>query len=247
MRREFLDRTDHRPFPLPEAPWVLSQSWSKLLFAHWSVSPDTLRAQIPADLEIDLFDGKAWIGVVPFAMREVGPRYLPKPSGISNFLELNVRTYVIHQGRPGVYFFSLDCSSRFAVWVAKTFYHLPYFNASMSLSEKDGWIEYESVRKDGLNSFSARYRGTGENVPSQSGSIDHFLTERYCLYTTSRGGRIHQGIIHHDRWPLQKAEAQIKINTMTAPTLGFELPAQEPLLHYSENIDTVEWPLRLVV
>jgi uncharacterized protein YqjF (DUF2071 family) len=247
MKRDFLNRTEHRPFPLPEKPWVMSQSWAKLLFAHWSVSPETLRAQIPAELEIDLYDEKAWVGVVPFAMREVGPRYFPKPCGISNFLELNVRTYVVHQGRPGAYFFSLDCSSPLAVWVAKTFYRLPYFNATMSLSENAGWVEYQSVRKGQLNSFSARYRGTGEKFVSKAGSIDHFLTERYCLYTTGGGGRIHQGIIHHDKWPLQKAEAEIKENTMTWPTLGFELPAQEPLLHYSENLDTVEWPLRLVV
>jgi uncharacterized protein YqjF (DUF2071 family) len=247
MNREFLDRTSHRPFPLPDSPWVLSQSWAKLLFAHWSISPDTLREHIPAALEIDLFDGKAWLGIVPFAMREVGPRLVPKVSGISNFLELNVRTYVIHQGRPGVYFFSLDCSSPFAVWAAKTFYHLPYFNASMSCREKDGWIEYESLREGQLNAFSARYRGTGAKIPAPAGSIDHFLTERYCLYTTDRRGRIHQGVIHHDIWSLQKAEAEIKKNTMTEASLRFNLPEQEPLLHYSENIDTVEWPLRLIV
>jgi uncharacterized protein YqjF (DUF2071 family) len=247
MNKEFLSRTSHRPFPLPESPWVLSQTWAKLLFAHWAIEPERLRGLIPGKLDIDLFDGKAWIGIVPFAMRQVGPRYLPKPSAISNFLELNVRTYVVHDGRPGVYFFSLDCSSPLAVWVARTFYQLPYFDASMSCIEKDGWIEYKSQRKDRGIAFTAKYRGTGEKLSAPSGSIDRFLTERYCLYTVDRSGRLHHGIIHHDIWPLQKAEAEITQNTMTSSTLGFELPEQKPLLHYSETIDTVEWPLQLII
>ena len=247
MKREFLNRTSHRPFPLPDTPWVLSQSWAQLLFAHWPVPAETIRHLIPDALEIDTFDGSAWIGVVPFAMKDVSPRFLPKVGPVSNFLELNVRTYVKQGGIAGVYFFSLDCSSAFATWVAKTFYHLPYYDAVMKYKKSNDWISYESMRDDGATAFKAIYRGTGERVSAQAGSIDHFLTERYCLYTTNDKKQLHRGVIHHDVWPLQHAEAEISTNSMTTTRLGFDLPDARPLLHYSENIDTVEWPLKAVI
>lgn len=242
-----LTKSEHRPFPIPTTPWVMQQTWSKLLFAHWQVKPEVIRHLIPSSLQIDLFDGAAWVGVVPFVMNDVYPRYTPRmKSRLSNFLELNVRTYVIKDGIPGVFFFSLDCSNSVAVLIARKFYHLPYFRAKMSIEEKkDGTISYTSERASEEAAIILSYRPTGGFTNAGSGSIDRFLTERYCLYTTDAKDKLHRGVIHHQMWPLQPAEAEFEINSMTRP-LGFDLPDDKPLLHYSERLDTIEWPLALV-
>lgn len=233
----------HRPFPLPESPPVLRQSWSKLLFAHWPLDPAVLRPLIPDVLEMDTFEGAAWLAVVPFAMRKVHPRFTPDMGWLSNFLELNIRTYVKKDGIPGVYFFSLDCNNPVAVTVARTTYHLPYFNARMSMEERDGLISYTSKRHNSDGLFQANYKSTGEPLRLLPASLDRFLTERYCLYTTDRRGRCYRGVIHHLMWQLQPAEAEIITDTLSSTQLGFALPDTKPLLHYSEYIDTLEWPL----
>lgn len=242
-----LSTVEHRPFPLPTSLWVMTQTWTKLLFAHWPIKSETIRDLIPDSLELDLFDGFAWVGVVPFVMNDVYPRYTPKAkSRLSNFLELNVRTYVIRDGIPGVYFFSLDCSNPLAVAVARKFYHLPYFRAKMSMQEKkDGVVDYTSERASEEAAIILSYRPTGELINTSEGSIDRFLTERYCLYTTDDKSRLHRGVIHHKIWPLQPAEAEFELNSMTRP-LGFDLPSDKPILHYSERLETIEWPLSLV-
>lgn len=234
----------HRPFPLPEGPPVLRQSWSKLLFAHWPLDPAVLRPLIPDVLEVDTFEGSAWVGVVPFAMRKVHPRFTPEMGWLSNFLELNIRTYVKKDGIAGVYFFSLDCNNPVAVTVARTTYHLPYFNARMSLEEQDGLIKYESARHNSDALFQANYRPAGEPLKLSPASLDRFLTERYCLYTTDKRGRCYRGVIHHLMWQLQPAEAEIITDTLSSTQLGFALPDTKPLLHYSEYIDTLEWSLK---
>ncbi|MBS2001938.1 MAG: DUF2071 domain-containing protein [Cyanobacteria bacterium SZAS LIN-5] len=242
-----LSKVEHRPFPVPTSLWVMSQTWAKLLFAHWPIKAEIIRDLVPDSLELDLFDGYAWVGIVPFVMNDVYPRYTPKTkSRLSNFLELNVRTYVVRDGIPGVYFFSLDCSNTIAVLIARKFYHLPYFRAKMSMHEKkDGIVDYTSERASEEAAIILSYRPTGDVINAGNGSIDRFLTERYCLYTTDSTRQLHRGVIHHDVWPLQPAEAEFEINSMTRP-LGFELPDCKPLLHYSERIDTIEWPLSVV-
>lgn len=241
-----LSETAHRPFPLPTNPWVMTQTWSKLLFAHYPVKPELLQDLIPDSVQLDLFEGRAWIGVVPFVMNDVLPRYTRTPHWLSNFLELNVRTYVVKDGMPGVYFFSLDCSNPVAVMVARKFYHLPYYTAKMSVENKaDGTVNYTSERGTGEAALVMAYRPTGELLSSTADSIDKFLTERYCLYTTDKSNRLHRAIIHHLEWPLQPAEAEFEVNSMTRP-LGFDLPDEKPVLHYSERLETIEWPLSLV-
>jgi uncharacterized protein len=241
-----LTKIEHRPFPLPTNPWVMRQTWTKLLFAHWPIEPSLLRELVPDSVELDLFDRHAWLGVVPFVMNDVLPRYTRPMPWISNFLELNVRTYVIKNGIPGVFFFSLDCSNRVAVMVARKFYHLPYFVAKMSIDHEKGEIvNYTSERAIDKAALIVSYRPTGGLLNSAAGSIDKFLTERYCLYTCDEKKRLHRGVIHHEQWPLQAAEAEFEVNSMTLP-LGIELPDTKPLLHYSERLETIEWPLSLV-
>lgn len=236
----------HRPYPLAEGPWVMRQTWSNLLFAHWSVPVALVRQLVPERLELDLFEGQAYVGVVPFEMRHVAPRHLPPVPWLSYFPELNVRLYVQYKGQPGVYFLSLDAGNAVAVWVARTLYHLPYYNAVMHSTEMGEGVKYVSDRRDsrGKNcGFEAFYKPTGAVFASQKGTLEHFLTERYCLYTTWDGA-LYRGEIQHLPWPLQRAYAEFGRNNMTAP-FGMSLEG-EPHLLFARSIDTIEWPIALV-
>jgi uncharacterized protein YqjF (DUF2071 family) len=241
-----LNETAHRPWPMPASPWLMTQTWHDLLFAHWPVDGDALRAHVPAAFEIDHFEGQAWLGVVPFRMTNVAPRGIPALPWVSAFPELNVRTYVRCNGRPGVYFFSLDASNPVAVGVARTLVHLPYFTASMHCEETDGWIQYRSERTSKgapAANFAARYRPRGPARPPVSGTLDYFLTERYCLFTVDKALRAYSLDIHHPPWPLQAADAEITVNTM-AEAAGIHLPQTAPLLQFSRRQDMVGWGLR---
>ena len=239
---------DHRPWPLPSGPWVMTQTWYDLLFAHWPVAVEALRRVIPPSLETDTYEGQAWVGVIPFGMSHVYPRGTFPMPWLSSFLELNVRTYVTVGGKPGVYFFSLDAANPVAVEIARRWYQLPYFNARMSLSHQGDFIYYASRRTHrGAPpvEFSGRYRPSGAVFRSQRGSLEEWLTERYCLYAVGKRGEVYRGEIHHPPWPLQPAEAEIEINTMTRPH-GIHLPNLPPLLHYARRLETVEWAIRRV-
>jgi uncharacterized protein len=238
-----LDRTAHRPWPLPSGPWIMAQSWHDLLFAHWPVDAAMLRPHIPTKLDIDTFDGQAWLGIVPFSMTGVRLRWTPPLAWLSAFPELNVRTYVKAQGKPGVWFFSLDAANALAVAAARLTFHLPYFRARMKCREAGGWIEYQSYRSHwgapGAE-FQGRHRGAGEFFEAQPGTLAHFLTERYCLYSAASKELIYRGEIHHPPWLLQEAEAQITNNSM-AEAAGLRLPAELPLLHFARRQDMVAW------
>jgi uncharacterized protein YqjF (DUF2071 family) len=222
----------------------MAQTWHDLLFAHWPVPIAALRSQIPASLEIDTFGGTAWIAVVPFRMSGVRPRGTPSIPWLSSFLELNVRAYVKRDGKPGVWFFSLDAANAIAVEIARHWFHLPYFRATMQIQKRADWFEYSSVRNlrgappAGL---SAKYRPIAPPQSPGSGTLEHFLTERYCLYTTNASGRLIRGEIHHTPWPLQLAEAEFAENTM-AFAAGINLPNTPPLLHFAARQDVVVWP-----
>lgn len=231
----------HRPWPPPARPWSLAMRWHDLLFAHWPVPPRAVRPLVPAGLELDAFDGSAWIGVVPFRMTGVRLRRLPAFAGAA-FPELNVRTYVTAGGRPGVWFFSLDASSRAAVRAARLWFGLPYFDARIRVRSAGDAVRYHSTRTHRgapPAGFEASYRPTGPPRASAPGSLEHWLTERYCLYALRRG-RLLRGEIHHAPWPLQPAEAEIRSNTM-ARAAGIDLPESRPLLHYAGRLDVVAW------
>jgi uncharacterized protein YqjF (DUF2071 family) len=240
---KILDRTEHRPWPLPDRPWVTAQTWHDLLFAHWPMDAALLRAQVPGALEIDTFCGAAWIGIVPFRMAGVRWRFTPPLPGLSAFPELNVRTYVTAEGKPGVWFFSLDAANAIAVAAARAAFHLPYFRARMSCQERGGWMHYDSERTHrGARTASLRgkYRPVGSVVEPTRGPLEHFLTERYCLYAAKSAGQILRGEIHHPAWQLQAAEAEFEKNTMMEAA-GLPLPAGKPLLHFARRQDMVAW------
>ena len=243
----FLEQAGHRPWPLPDKPWIMTQSWHDLLFAHWPVDEELLRSKLPPRVTLDLFDRQAWLGIVPFHMTNVAPRGLPALPWVSAFPELNVRTYVTVDGKPGVYFFSLDAGNPVAVGTARSLFHLPYFTAEMRVKTGE-WVDYSSRRvnqETGPADFVGRYRPLGPVHEPHPGSLEHFLTERYCLYTVDKSFRPHRLEIHHRPWPLQPAELEITVNTV-AEAAGIRLPAIAPLLHFSKRQDVVAWNLERI-
>jgi uncharacterized protein YqjF (DUF2071 family) len=237
-----LEQKEHRPWPLPRGSWIMGQSWEDLLFAHWRVAAQAVRKLVPAELSVDEHDGSAWLGVTPFEITGFRLRgMLPLPL-VSRFPEINVRTYVTAEDKPGIWFFSLDTSSQLAVEAARRAYKLPYFHARISLERRGRHVEYAAARRDGERFFEASYAPAGEAAEPERGSLEHFLTERYCLYAADESG-LHRAEIHHGPWQIGPAEAAIEENTM-APE-GLE-PQGEPLLHLAERQDVVIWPLEPV-
>jgi uncharacterized protein len=233
---------------MPDSPWIMTQTWHDLLFAHWPVDADMLAALVPAGFEVDTFDREAWVGIVPFHMTNVAPRGVPALPWVSAFPELNVRTYVKVNGTPGVYFFSLDAGNPVAVGAARTLFHLPYYSASMTVGARDGFIEYSSRRttpRARPAEFAAHYRPSGPVTPPALGTLEHFLTERYCLFTVDNEFHALRVDIHHPPWPLQPAEAEITTNTM-AEVAEIRLPSMAPLVHFSKRQDMVAWGIQRV-
>lgn len=230
-------QTDHRPWPVPDRPWGWRQVWLDLAFIHFEADAAAIRRHLPAGLELDTFDGRAWIGLVPFRMEGVTRRGLPAPRWFCDFPEFNVRTYVTRDGKPGVWFFSLDVPNATAVWAARTFFHLPYYRAAFSVRrESHGTWDYRAQRDH--RAFAARYRPVGERV-ADPGAFGAWSTERYCLYTQSRRGVLYRGEIQHPRWPLQRAELELSVNRYADLQLG----PRHPDVWFSPRVDVVVWPL----
>lgn len=242
-----INKVTHHPFPPPSGSWIQEHTWHDLLFAHWPVPAEALRRLLPERVDVDTFEGQAWIGVIPFRISNIHLRGAPPLPVVSAFTELNVRTYVTLDGTPGVWFFSLDADSLFNVTVARHWYKLPYFYSRMSLAHEDSAVRYSSRRRGGTNApeFRAVYRPLGETFQARPGTLEHWLTERYCLFASDSHGRVYRGDIHHAPWPLQRAEAAFEANTMTAP-LGLKLRHASPSLLFARRIEVLVWALRAV-
>lgn len=245
----------HRPYPPPASPPALHMTWHMLLFMHWRTPADALRQRIPARLSIDTFDGSAWIAIVPFHMRHVYPSLAPVDvPKLSAFVELNVRTYVTLDGQPGVWFFSLDAESKIAVRVARRLFHLPYMDAEMrcellpqpnsrSLGEEVNYTSHRTHEGAPAAELAVRYQPCGPTFAAAPGSLEDFLTARYCLYSADPHGNLYRGEIDHAPWPLQPAKCEIACNTMTEQ-IGVALPNQPPHLLFAHQLDVVAWPLQ---
>lgn len=224
---------------------ALRMTWIDLAFLHWQLPVATLRPLVPETLELDTFNNVAWIGITPFRMTRVRPVFAPPIPTASDFPELNVRTYVRRGGRSGVYFFSLDAASRLAVVAARAVTGLPYFHARMEQHSVGTDVHYASTRTNARATsatFRARYRPIGEIFRSEPGSLEHFLTERYSLFV-SRASRLLRLDIEHAPWPLQRATADIEINTM-AEASGIRLPTDNPHTRFARRLDVAaHWPV----
>ena len=267
------DHLAHRPWPLPAGRWVARQSWRDLLFAHWPVPVAAVRPLVPAALEVQQFDGVCWLGIVPFRMADVMARGLPALPWFSAFPELNVRVYVTAEGKPGVWFLSLDATNPLAVIGARVVFHLPYYWARMRVENEGEGVRYWSERRGDTREnvaqaflpagepgsggagekggrgererpaaarFEGRYWPTSEVYCAALGTLEHFLTERYCLYAQAPNGIIRRTEIHHGPWPLQRAEAEITANTVSAAG-GLPVSGPPALLHFARRIDMVLW------
>jgi uncharacterized protein YqjF (DUF2071 family) len=228
----------------PEGQPLMHQNWGKLLFMHWRIEEKLLRPLIPKALEIDTFDGSAWIAIAPFTMWDIRafPPFLPAMPGLSAMHELNVRTYVHFDRVPGVWFFSLDCNSMAAVLGARTFFHLPYYKADIELEQEGTAIEYALSRtEDPPAEFNASWKIGGSLHYAHPGSLEFFLTERYCLYSED-DDEIYRARIHHQPWPLQRASL-VSFQSTMIESHGLPTPPGDPLLHYAEELSVGIWPL----
>jgi uncharacterized protein len=221
---------------------MMTQSWHDLLFAHWPADRNHVRALVPDVFELDTFDGLAWIGVVPFHMTNVAPRGVPAVPWLSAFPEINVRTYVRVGDRPGIYFFSLDAGRWLAVQAARLLLRLPYFSAGMRVERHGDAVRFASRRSGAREAtFEVTYHPNGPPQPATHGTLEHFLTERYCLYNLGRASSPYRLEIQHPPWQLQPAQARLVCNTMLRAA-GLSAASTQPILHFSRRQDMVAWP-----
>jgi uncharacterized protein YqjF (DUF2071 family) len=233
----------HRPWPLPSGPWIMAQNWHDLLFANWPLPADVMRKLLPETLELDLYDGQAWISIVPFKMSGVRLRGTPALPWLSAFPELNVRTYVTASGKPGVWFFSLDAANPVAVELARLWFHLPYFHACMNSKSGPGGIVYASRRSDRRGereTLQASYNARGLPFEAERGTLEYFLTERYCLYAQKPDGGLLRGEIHHAPWKLQEARAALQANTMLEKW-SIAISGPPVVVHYAKLQEVIAW------
>jgi uncharacterized protein YqjF (DUF2071 family) len=249
---------EHRPWPPPDGQWLLSQSWNDTLFAHYAVEPRTLRRLVPEALTLDLYDGVAWLTVSPFCTNHVRPSGVPPLPGISNFPQVRLRTYVTMQSRsgqskPGLFYFSVDSANLSAVWFARVFFHMQYWHSTIKVSgatiqarkPAGRTIDFRSSRLHGPAALSGPaklevvYAPEGGPERARRGSLDEFVTERYCVYSMTRGG-FYRSEIHHQPWPLQRASVEIRANSIAEP-LGLTLPTRPDICHFSRSLKMLAW------
>jgi uncharacterized protein YqjF (DUF2071 family) len=240
---ELLLETAHRPWPMPGGPWVQKHTWSEVLFAHWQVPADAVRPLVPEKLEVETRDGSAWVGISTFRMRGARLRGMPALPFFSTFPEVNIRTYVRHEDRPGVFFFSLNSPSMLFTTAARLVYHMPYVRAEVS-SEKDGESIHLRSTRTGRGkpaTWECRYQPVPGVFEAQPETLESFLVERWSLYTVDQHGRIDRVEFHRPPWPLQNVEAEIRENSL-AEAHGIRLPPQAPRFHFSWGVDVLIWP-----
>jgi hypothetical protein len=243
----------HRPRPLPQGRWLMRQRWNDLLFVHWPVPVAAIAPLLPEGLQVDTFQGSAWLGVTPFWMDRMKIRGLPPIFGSRHFPEVSLRTYVrdLQTGTLGAWVFSVEASNLLAVAADCFLYRMPCHWAEMHLEQRtEREFSFDSCRRmsDKPVIFQARYRGLGPTrklAQTQAGSLESFLMERYCLYSRNRAGQPIRANLHHATWPLEEAEAQIGRNDLFAAA-GIEMPEHEPVLHYSRRLTVYFWPAELL-
>jgi uncharacterized protein len=241
---------EHRPWPLPRAPWLMTQTWHDLLFAHWPVPFDAVQSLVPRGVHVDTCNGTAWLGIVAFRLSAIRLHGLPEIPMLSGFPEVNVRTYVTANGKPGVYFLSLDADNPFVSMIARPWFHLAYHNANIDMARVRGQINFASSRNPASHGgptaeFHTTYAPCTAPFRAAPDTLDHWLTERYCYYADDRTSRTYRCEISHPAWCLQTATAGIVENTL-ATSNGIALPDVPPRLLYAPLMKAFIWqPARL--
>lgn len=240
------NETAQRPWPLPETPWVQRMRWHDPFFVHWPVAVDSLRRLVPKELSIDTFEGAAWVGITGFELSKVGLRYLPDVPLAPKFLALAVRTYVMAEGKPGVWFLSIDVSNKIIAILGRPVIGVPFFNAQMSQEDGYGgrslWSR-RSHRNASAPEFEALFSPFGDPFRAEPNSLESFLMERYCFYTASPDGAVFRTELHHKPWILQPVDGTCLRNDYLS-CHQIEEPTALPLFHVGRTIDVVTYPPR---
>lgn len=229
---EILDTTFHRQYPLPDKPWKQYQQWHDNLFMHWKVPLSALTGFLPKNLTIDTFNEQAWVSMIAFTVKKLRPRFLPSLPPVSNFHEVNFRTYVIKDGVPGIYFLSIEAQKLLPALLARIFIGLPYIKSDIS---RDPGTYHSRNRKRNLQMKASYTVGPPIDVRSD---LDYWLTERHSLYQQN-GNKLHRLDIHHKPWPLQQLKISARITGY--PLIGSPVAVTPDIVHYAQRIDVLVW------
>lgn len=227
---------------MPAGPWIMTQTWHNLLFLHAPIEPESLRPLVPPSVELDTFEGQAWLGVVAFRLSKIRLCGFPEIGLVSHFNEINLRTYVTQRDIPGVLFLSMDADHPLAISLARPMFRLPYTPANILVRRTSRGLSIAGERTSGSGmgaQFRAIYRPHGPVYTSCRGTLEHWLTERYCYYSVSKD-HTYRCDIFHPPWPLQCACASIARNTL-AESLGLHTEPGEPTLHYAHKLTALIW------
>lgn len=229
---KILKQVDHRPCPLPATSWKFYQEWNRAIFLHWKVDFDALRERVPQELEIDLYEGQPWVSLVAFTMENIRPRTLPSFPPVSNFDEINIRTYVKTKGKTGVYFLSIEAGNKISTWLAKTISQLPYRFSNIKRTP----TTFHSSNAEYNDQLSFHFEVL--ETKNKKSQLDKWLTERYALFQDTLTG-INQFEIHHLEWPLN----QIQLNKLTYkyPRFTSIFKGSPELVHYSSGVKVLAW------
>jgi hypothetical protein len=251
--QQYLIRTSRKPRPLPPGRWLMTQRWNDLLLAHWPLPAASIAPLLPEGLQVDTFQGLAWLGIIPFWLDRIKVRGIPPIPGVRHFPDLCLRTYVREErtGTRGVYCLSLDSSNLLATAMGRAFYCLPYHWAEMHLEQQtEREFSFYSRRRFASMpvQFKARYRGLGPTrklAEYRAGSLEYFLMERSCLFSSNRAKQPFRANLYNVCWPLEEAEAEIELNDL-ATAIGIQLPDRKPVLHYTRRMAVYFWPAELM-
>jgi uncharacterized protein YqjF (DUF2071 family) len=244
---------EHRPWLPPDSHWLLSQSWNDVLLLHFAMKPETLRRLVPEELTLELYEGVAWLTISPFSASHVRPSGVPPLPGISFSSQISVRTYVTMGGKPGIYYFSMDTTNLSTVWFARMFFRMQYWHSSIQVSgatinspkTQNAEIHFRARRlhgpaaQNGAARLDVEYAPEGAPTRARTGSLNEFLTERYCVYSCHRKS-FYRTEIHHQPWPLQQVQVDLRDNSMAEP-LGLTLPEEPELCHFSRSLKMLTW------
>jgi uncharacterized protein YqjF (DUF2071 family) len=230
--QEVLQSIDHRPWEMPSQKWKYYQEWNDAIFLHWKVEPQALRKFVPKDLEIDTYQGSAWVSMVAFDMKNTRPFFLPAFSPFSDFHEINIRTYVTFNGKPCVYFLSIEGGREISCKIAKKMSKLPY---QYSIMNRSNGI-YSAKNLSNNSQFEVKFK-IGEILRDKS-DLDKFLTEKYALVQDFKK-ELNHFEIHHIEWPLRQIEIQhLKLYYPKFETLLHPSPY---LAHFSSGVQVLAW------
>jgi uncharacterized protein YqjF (DUF2071 family) len=239
---QILAQIDKLLHPHVTLPWVLFMTWRDLLFASWRVPPEIVRAKVPPELDLDTFDGSAWVTLVPMHVTGMHYRDVPPIPGMVTLRELNFRTYVKRNGKGGVYFLSIECPAIVSDWMALHLFKVPYLKAQIVMANDGVTYHYASERTQSdmpPAAFFGTFSPSGETASPAPGSLESFLVERFCLFFV-KDGKVYRGDIHHEAWKLQSAELNIGYNTI-AKAAGFDLAEKPDHIAFSPATDTLVW------